>query len=382
MPKKEDNMSYSLKLYDNTLLKFNIINKLDGFEVEIIYVNEENKGLLPLDCNADSNSVKQWLKHRVIPANRAYVQNFLARAGLNEKDTIGIINVCKGLSLNDSYWVVDSDFDGKFRDYNLYENRFSRILALIAFTGAGSYTKSTFRSSPEFTTNGMLAKCWRRESGKVILYKSGTEGFANSGLEPYSEYYACQIAKAMGIEAIQYNLSKWKGRLCSTCELFTDKDISFVSAGRLIKEKSIEGIVRFYKELGEEFYNSFVDMIIFDALIYNEDRHLGNFGFLVDSHTNRIMKCAPLFDHGLSLFCYGMKEDIENIDVYASSRAPALFNSFENGVAELISDRQRKMLHKIYNFSFKMHTKYNWDKNRLKRIEDKIMARARDLSEM
>ena len=47
-------MSYSLKLYDNTLLKFNIIDKLDGFEVEIIYVDEDNKGLLPLDCNADT----------------------------------------------------------------------------------------------------------------------------------------------------------------------------------------------------------------------------------------------------------------------------------------------------------------------------------------
>lgn len=377
-----NNMSYYLKLYDDILLEFNIINRLDGFEVEIVNVNEDKKYLMPIDCKCESDSVKSWLKHRIIPANRAYVQNFLARSGLNEKDVIGIINVCKGLSLNDCYWVVDSSFEGKFSKYNLYDNRFSRVLALIAFTGTGSYARSSFRSSPEFTTNGMLAKCWRRENGKVILYKTGTEGFANSGLEPYSEYYAFQIARTMGISAIEYNLSKWKGHLCSTCELFTDKDTAFVSAGRMLQGKSIEEVISFYQKLGKKYYESFVDMIVFDALIYNEDRHLGNFGFLVDSHENKIMKCAPLFDHGLSLFCYGMKDDIDNIDDYAVSRAPALFNSFDSSVKELITDRQRKMLHKVYNFSFKAHTKYNWDRYRLKKIEEKIRARARELSEM
>ena len=36
---------------------------------------------------------------------------------LAENDLIGVLNVCKGLSLNDSYWVVEEGFDGKFEDY-------------------------------------------------------------------------------------------------------------------------------------------------------------------------------------------------------------------------------------------------------------------------
>jgi len=75
-----------------------------------------------------------------------------------------------------------------FKDKNLYVNSFNTNIASIAFTGYGSYTRSTFRLSPEFTTNGMLAKSWRRIKGRILLYKSGTEGFANSGLELYSEY--------------------------------------------------------------------------------------------------------------------------------------------------------------------------------------------------
>ncbi len=63
-------------------------------------------------------------------------------------------------------------------------------------------------SSPELTTNGMLAKCWRRIDGKIYLYKAGTSGCANLGKEPYSEYYASQIAKTMGINQFSYNLKK------------------------------------------------------------------------------------------------------------------------------------------------------------------------------
>ncbi len=78
--------------------------------------------------------------------------------------------------MNDSYWVVEDEFDGKFENYNLYENNFSRTLALIAYTGHGSSVARGFTSSPEFTTNGMLKKCWRRVDGKIYLYKGGTMG--------------------------------------------------------------------------------------------------------------------------------------------------------------------------------------------------------------
>ena len=65
-----------------------------------------------------------------------------------------------GLSLNDSYWVVPADFAGKFAEYNLYENRFSEALSLVAYTGIGG-SNEAFSTSPELTTNGMLRKAWR-----------------------------------------------------------------------------------------------------------------------------------------------------------------------------------------------------------------------------
>ena len=83
---------------------------------------------------------------------------------------MAIINISKGLSLNDCYWVVEEGFKGTFDKYNLYDNRFGQVLALIAFTGYGSSIRSSLNSSPEFTTNGMLPKCWRRNNGRITLF--------------------------------------------------------------------------------------------------------------------------------------------------------------------------------------------------------------------
>lgn len=374
-----ETMSYILKQYDTPLIKFNINKDAFGISTEILWVNEEKRNLLPLSLNKNLDNLSSWLRHRTIPSNRAFVENFLAKLGLNEKDTKGIIDICKGLSLNDSYWIVDENFKGTFANNNLYDNRFSQTLSLMAFTGYGSYVKSTFRSSPEFTTGGMLAKCWRRVNGKILLYKSGTQGFANSGKEPYSEYYAYQIAETMGLDFVKYNLSKWKGYLCSTCELFTDKDTSYIPVAYIVNGYNLKDILVYYKNLGEKYYNSLVSMLVFDAIICNTDRHLGNFGFLIDNKENKIIGTAPIFDNGLSLFCYAMEDDIENLDKYAETRTPALYENFVDVAKELITPIQQEQLKKLIGFKFKKHSRYNLDKNRLKAIENFIQKRVLEL---
>lgn len=374
-----ETMSYILKQYDTPLIKFNINKDAFGISTEILWVNKEKRNLLPLSLNKNLDNLSSWLRHRTIPSNRAFVENFLAKLGLNEKDTKGIIDICKGLSLNDSYWIVDENFKGTFANNNLYDNRFSQTLSLMAFTGYGSYVKSTFRSSPEFTTGGMLAKCWRRVNGKILLYKSGTQGFANSGKEPYSEHYAYQIAETMGLDFVKYNLSKWKGYLCSTCELFTDKDTSYIPVAYIVNGYNLKDILVYYKNLGEKYYNSLVSMLVFDAIICNTDRHLGNFGFLVDNKENKIIGTAPIFDNGLSLFCYAMEDDIENLDKYAETRTPALYENFVDVAKELITPIQQEQLKRLIGFKFKKHSRYNLDKNRLKAIENFIQKRVLEL---
>lgn len=146
---------------------------IDGVSAQILSVNEEQKNLLPLDLELSDKGLAKWLKRRTIPGNRAYVQNFLAKLGLNEKDTKGIIDFCKGLSLNDCYWIVEEKFNGNFAENNLYDNRFSNVLSHIAFTDYGSFQKSSLRSSPEFTTNGCQVLAQNRRQNRFIQVGNG-----------------------------------------------------------------------------------------------------------------------------------------------------------------------------------------------------------------
>ena len=374
------NNLYHAKLYDDILLTFSLEAKgLEGLTAEIHFIDENKQSLLPVDLTVTGEGIVKWLAERVIPKNRAYVDVILKQFGLNANNTKGIIDLCLGLSLKDSYWVTPVEFTGAYAEYNLFKNPFSEALSLIAFRGSGNVEKESL-TSPEFTTNGMLRKAWRHIDGDgIYLYKGGTEGAANTGNEPYSEYYACQIAKAMGLKCVVYDLENWKGILASKCALFTDIDTSFVPIGDLMKSNTLKAALDCYESLGKEYYDDVCSMLVFDAVIYNEDRHFGNFGLLRDNHTGEFTGTAPIFDNGLSLFNFAMPDDLKKLDAYAKTRTTPYRISFEDVCRAVMSSKQKNQLRKLVNFTFTRHPSINLPEERLQAIENHIQKRVREL---
>lgn len=374
------NNCYSLRLYDDEILTFTLEEKgLEGLKSHIVSINEDMKNLFPLDLELTDEGIFKWLERRVIPKNRAFVDEILKVLGLSHNNTKSIIDVSKGLSLNDSYWIVPSNFDGTFKEYNFHENRFSEDLSLVAYTGVGTANQA-FTTSPELTTQGMLRKAWRFiEDDGIYLYKGGTEGFANSGNEPYSEYYACQIAKAMGLYAVEYDLENWKGILASKCEIFTDIYTSFISIGRIVKSGGIKACLEYYENMGKDCADFLKSMFVFDAVIYNEDRHFGNFGVLRDNKNGMIIGPAPIFDNGLSLFNYAMDNDIKDLENYAKTRSNPYGVSYESICAEVMGTKQKNQLRKLIDFKFTRHPSINLPEERLVAIEKHIQSRVRKL---
>ncbi len=90
--------------------------------------------------------------------------------------------------------------------------------------------------------------------------------------------------------------------ICSTCELFTSPQVSYVQIYDFVKNAPIYEVGEYLRKENPTFYDAFVDMLIFDSLICNQDRHYGNFGLLVENETNTPIAFAPVFDNGLSLF--------------------------------------------------------------------------------
>lgn len=120
------------------------------------------------------------------------------------------------------------------------------------------------------------------------------------------------------------------------------------------------------------------DMLVFDALIYNEDRHFGNFGLLRDNHTGEIIAPAPIFDNGISLFNLAMPSDYADLDKYAQTRFPAYGNTTFEGICKsFITSRQIEKLRKMANFTFTRHPKLNLP--HLTAVEKHLRRRASQL---
>lgn len=372
-------MEYEIRHFDTPLLRFNANPESPDENIEITWINEERKSLLPIGLDPTNKGLSSWIRHRTIPKNRAFVSTFLARNRLNANRPLRIISICKGLSLNDCHWVVGAGNKDSFEKVNLYDNPMSRLLAQIAFTGYGSNVRSGFTSSPEFTTNGMLPKCWRRIGGKIYLYKGGTTGFANAGFEPYSEYYAADLANVLGINHVDYQLHTWKKILCSSCEIFSSKELSFVPAASLVKTGRFAAVKDFYAHMGGDYWQAFSDMLAFDALICNTDRHMNNYGFMVDNSTNKIVTAAPLFDHGNSLCHQAYGDDWASpdaLETYADAQDACMYGDFFATARECMTHETRAKARKALDFSFTRKPIKGFPPQRLKLIEKLIRRRA------
>lgn len=360
-----------LRHRDTELLRFDWIG-MDGVRVK--EVNDSARRFLPLEMGGEATDGKllRWLRHRAVPKNRAHIEQLLDNLGLPHGNLRGIIGFSRGLSLNDVHWVATEDDVACWRDVNLYDNDFSEMIAFMAFTGAGGNV-SPGSSSPEMTTNGMLAKCWRRINGVPILFKGGTEGVANSGFEPYSEFYAAQVAERLELPHVAYGLSKFKGRLCSTCPIFTGDRYGYLPAGRIVTREEALADPRF------------ADIFLFDAVICNPDRHLGNFGYLVDNDCNEIVGAAPIFDNGYGLFSLALfrnkyVDEFADLHAYAERRTPALYYPWLNVPGGITAEMKERVM-KLDGFRFRRHDNYNLPTERLRIIEDFLQKRIREIAD-
>ncbi len=290
---------YLLMNKNSRLLRFSVA--LDEFSQS--HCEEIERYGLPLPPSF--STIHDWVDRRNYVKHKAHLQRWLREWQL---DTLrGFIDITHALGLNDTLWVRKADENLTWEQVSLYTNKFTDVAAQTAFT-RGLQVLKLSSTSPEFTSEGSFAKCWIRDkSGCIQLYKMGTEGLANAGLEPYSEYYASQLSRLICRSALEYDLHRFKGHLVSSCCMFTDEDNGFVPVYKYLdsgRSYRLAEILAFMEQLG--FGEEFRDMIVLDAVILNPDRHLGNFGFIVDNETFKVKRFAPVFDHNMALaaICY------------------------------------------------------------------------------
>lgn len=284
-----------------------------------------------------------------------------------------ILNLQLALQLNDTIWIKQVDDGRVWEAISLYRNKFNQNIGNLGYDGESNRQYSVkLNIQPELTTDGSFDKCWIRDKRCIKQLKRGQEGFQNTGLEPYSEFYAQQVLEAFKAKHISYGLIQYRGKLAQSCEIFTDEQVGLLQIKQIDNDMSFENIVKMYERLG--YMNELSDMLVADALILNQDRHLGNFGFLINNDTGVMIGTAPLYDHNLQLLPYAYESDLIDIDEYCNrvGVSPQIYDDFIYITRQFLTKSQKDRLNNMTDFRFRKHIIYNLQDRRLDRLNAMI----------
>jgi len=275
----------------------------NGKILKIHEVIDDNRHLLPIIFTGETGlsleSVNKWLDTRKIPDKRE---------GLKEArmEFRGFENYKNMFSLSDQYWFRYKKIE-TWDKMNFFTNHYGQEQGLIFFEPwKADKAAAVSMQGPDLTTNGVLRKRWVQDKDKVSwLLKAGSEVYHQ---EPLSEVLASiTLGKLNVIPFVEYELVVYGLQFCSKCQNFITAHTEFVPAShiyKLKKRRELEETVydhfismcKEYGIIGAEEY--MINMIAVDHILCNTDRHLGNFGFIRDAETGKILGFAPLFDFG------------------------------------------------------------------------------------
>ena len=170
------------------------------------------------------------------------------------------------------------------------------------------------RISLSRTEKGVLAKWTFILKDNIYYVKTGRIEYGIfSNLEPISEVISARVGKVIGANVLStywdlFNMNKTDEYdeqaviVSYTKNFLNDGEIYKPIAKYLsLNELNNNDLYSILRVKFEKYRNEIDDMIVFDFLINNTDRHLNNFGFICDENEN-ILRFSPLFDNGCSLF--------------------------------------------------------------------------------
>ena len=267
-----------------------------------------NKEYAPLYIYSECTEKKlnEWLNKRRMPADREGMpevsERFSHFAAYPGFDSYGCM-----FSLSDQYWFCFDKHSQTWGNGNYFTNPYSEDIGKAFFT-PWEYPKNySFKESPDLMTNGLLCKRWTRiDDGASYMIKAGSRHLRQ---EPISEVLASIMLKKLNIiPFVEYELVVEGMRLCSRCRNFVTKDTEFVPASHIYyqgkkheNESVCSCLLRMCKRFNIKNAKRDIEkMITVDTILGNEDRHLGNFGFIRNVETLEFVGFAPLFDSGYS----------------------------------------------------------------------------------
>jgi HipA-like C-terminal domain. len=341
-------------------------------------INPEYLPLLVTYQKDKEGALQKWLQSRSIPKTRKNFSALLEGAGVATADALSIKSL--GLNLSDQYWFKPVDSNLQWKDVNLFQNDFLPQRFSVQKNIQGS------SYSPDVSSNGELPKFWTIKNDKRYLYKESTAPYYQQG---YNEVYASKLLDIMEVPHVKYSLDTIKDVTYSVCETFITPETEYVPAlyikdvcPKLNHENDYQHFVRCMEKLEIPCTKAQLEtMLGFDYLIHNNDRHYGNFGFIREVKSQKILGMAPLFDHGNSLW---YREINQNMKFKNQEAKPfkedheKQFQLIKNSMLPL----EKLTNEKIHQLTQEVFSKNNLiDKDRIERLQYNVVQCAKRLLE-
>ena len=356
---------------DEVVFTFEVIKSFKGYSYNIITTPAEiNLNKLPMAIRGYypeklglTLGLSYWISNRIIQGNRKFMKKILKYFNTNSGMSLDILLLNNGASLNDCYWLrLESLKHLTWDDVSFYRRAYNEDVWTLALIGEENNSEAfgfLSNTSPELTTGGALAKCWKYDKNlknSYLLKCSSSE----KNREPLSEVIASEILGRLGIKHCNYTFMKIRNHVCSKCYNFTDENLSFVPMcdvvlANKIRRDEIYTSTQLFNQLkisckmDDEFVNDLKNILIVDYLIDNGDRHFRNFGVLIDNRTGEVKSLAPIFDNGMSLLYNMSISDLENVDLhnYTFGKSMLNFMSKFEAVSDVLTIKDRDFIENL-----------------------------------
>ena len=272
---------------------------------------------------ADDPSLEKWVHQRAVDISRTN-SRFLLREIAEEAGIEQAVLSVNAASVTDTYWLKEAGSDLTYEQIRFK----SDDLARVALLGSSAGVHNPVKQSAEITSIGSFEKCWRIEDGKWWLYKSGDPAHT------FSELLCYEIGRYLGIEMAHYeNVTREEVNRIFNCRVVSSfsavKTLDFTDGASVNFEPAIDlgcsrsNAAKNYEilyALSPQAARQYQGMVLLDALVYNGDRHLFNFGILRDVETGEVLRLSPVYDQNLAVWM-----SIADYDIIMSNQKDNLF---------------------------------------------------------
>ena len=250
---------------------------------ELLSINNQ---LAPLSIRR-THSLEKFLSLRVIDMSRTNARLLKKALNISVDEDYKIALYAYALSICDNFWFKPKHSKIKFNDLILKSDSYSDL----SLKGDTNYFPCESNLTPELTTTGSFEKGWKLIDDSWWLYKSG------NNRQIFSELFCYHFAELIGVNTAKYELD---GKYIRSLN-FADKYNFEPMAALADNNDNYEYVFALLYQISPIIAKDYLKLMLFDATIYNVDRHNENYGILRDRNTGEVVSLAPNFDNNLAL---------------------------------------------------------------------------------